>query len=382
MLKLLLDEAGEKYTSLHWQGLLYDDELERIKPHIQNWARVPELATGVAALFTALEETELLLPLPSRPAADDLPSELASLLLFEPAESPSLLRWNSTLPTPEQQAALTSLSGDAAFNEALARLITQLASTVSVHLAPAAEPPLLEDLPEALQNRLVVEQANGPSQLTWVGPIPTSEQTELLTNADAFSQDNVFLSAVDSLMQAIEAAKEVELPPLRRPTSAEIHPLLRDQLTIEPDGMIWHGRLHNSGQYQALQHLAKPNFDQDFNQAANDLVAALENLAIDIEMSLPRRPYQSELNAALRQQLLIGRAALRYHGLMTKEEGKQLLALFPAGSLDQAAVYRIYDCSLKKGDRNRQIQLRARRGSARPSSLQSINYERLPTPQE
>ncbi|MCB8975833.1 MAG: hypothetical protein H6657_00195, partial [Ardenticatenaceae bacterium] len=362
VLKLLLDEAGGKYTSLHWHGPLYDDELERIKPHIQNWARVPELATGVAALFTALEETELLLPLPSRPAADDLPSELTGLLLFEPTESPSLLRWSGTLPTPGQQAALTTLSGDAAFNEALARLITQLAADVSVHLVPAVELPPLEDLPHALQNRLVIKQANGPSQLAWIGPTPNAEQAELLTNADTFSQDNRFLLAVDSLLEAIEAAKEVELPPLRRPTSAEIHPLLRDQLTIEPDGLIWHGRLHNSGQYHALQHLGKPNFDQDFNNAAIDLVAELENLAIDIEMSLPRRPYQSELDAALRQQLLIGRAALRYHGLMTKEEGKQLLALFPAGSLDQATVYRLYDCCLKKGGRNRQIQLRARRG--------------------
>ncbi|MCB0271198.1 MAG: hypothetical protein KDH95_23770, partial [Calditrichaeota bacterium] len=64
-------------------------------------------------------------------------------------------------------------------------------------------------------------------------------------------------------------------------------------------------------------------------------------------------------------KLLIGKAQIRYHGLMMLAEGRALQDAF-SRQLDKVVIQRLYDTSQQKGLQGRELLLRARRGSATP----------------
>jgi hypothetical protein len=140
--------------------------------------------------------------------------------------------------------------------------------------------------------------------------------------------------------------------------------LLNSQLTIEPTRVEWRGRVHNTAQLQALQSLTG---DEPFTTAIRALVGELNAKQVAIAFDLPVRPQPEDLPDTLRNQLLIGRARIRYHGLMTVDEGHALQKLCQLQP-DRQAIQRLYDSSLNRGLRGRSLSIAARRGSAAPRS--------------
>jgi hypothetical protein len=79
-------------------------------------------------------------------------------------------------------------------------------------------------------------------------------------------------------------------------------------------------------------------------------------------------------NAELRARLEVSEGnlpsyTLRYHGLMTFEEAQKIKALFETDQ-DLEAVQQLFEASLKKGLQGRQLQVRTRKGSAKPSEME------------
>jgi hypothetical protein len=97
-----------------------------------------------------------------------------------------------------------------------------------------------------------------------------------------------------------------------------------------------------------------------------------------VPFDLAMRPAQAALPASLREQLLLGRALIRYHGLMTYDEGQALAWLYAgAASADARAIQRLYRATLAKVARASRLYLRTRRANAAPSSLRLLDIELL-----
>jgi hypothetical protein len=61
---------------------------------------------------------------------------------------------------------------------------------------------------------------------------------------------------------------------------------------------------------------------------------------------------------------------------MTVEEGHKLQSLFTAQP-DKDAIERLYNASTNKGLRDRELKVRARRGSAAPSDMNAFTPQEL-----
>jgi hypothetical protein len=148
---------------------------------------------------------------------------------------------------------------------------------------------------------------------------------------------------------------------------------LKSQLTIQPTQLKWTGRLHSPEQLQALQTLTG---NQPFTTAIQAVLADLNSKQIEVDFTLPVRPQPEELPAIVKDKLLIGKARIRYHGLMTVEEGLALRSLYNDSQPDRQAIQRLYGSSMTKGLRGRALQIRARRGSAAPK-IKSFDPKQL-----
>ena len=141
----------------------------------------------------------------------------------------------------------------------------------------------------------------------------------------------------------------------------------------------WTGRLHSRQHLGALERLRDDDgLDPPFRAAVGELIAELLNLNATVPLNLPARPTIAQLED-WSDRLLVGRALLRYHGLMALEEGQALRALATqAGTgADGPAIDRLYALSLGRGMRGRELRVRARRGSAAPSAMEPIAAETL-----
>ncbi|ASC70966.1 hypothetical protein XM38_019150 [Halomicronema hongdechloris C2206] len=163
----------------------------------------------------------------------------------------------------------------------------------------------------------------------------------------------------------------VDLPPER------LDQLLTGQLILQAQQVTWLGRLHSPAQLQALRALSQQG-DAPFREAITRLVTALETLETTAALSapLPTRPQPSQLPPALQPVLLIGRARIRYHGLMTVQEGQDLRALFDTAP-DKQAVTDLFEAAANRGLQGSELRLRARRGSAAPSDLLPLSPRSL-----
>jgi hypothetical protein len=130
----------------------------------------------------------------------------------------------------------------------------------------------------------------------------------------------------------------------------------------------WTGRLHDPEWRTYLEGLAG---DAPFRAAIGQLLQQLEAQVVTVPFTVPVRPSQDALGT-LAGKLLIGRAMLRYHGLMTRAEVAELQALFTRPA-DRGALVRLYQATQASGMRGRELCIRARRGTARPSELISIS---------
>jgi hypothetical protein len=107
----------------------------------------------------------------------------------------------------------------------------------------------------------------------------------------------------------------------------------------------------------------------------NKLKTAETTIQIAEAAWLPR-PQQLQLPPLLKNNLLIGRATMRWWGWMTKDEGNQLLGSSLA--VNKRAVQRLFASSVKHGLNDSAFMVSARRGSAANNS-DEISFPQLTT---
>ncbi|MGB3519213.1 MAG: hypothetical protein WBA43_22370 [Elainellaceae cyanobacterium] len=307
-------------TDLIWTGPLTDAAVTTL----QDWAQISAMMTAVQALISQRDRQRIVVSLPS-----DRPSELRNVLHIHPGE----LVWTGGLPSDEQRAALRQLQAESDHNPPLQTALGSLLST------PDADFPVVAIAAPQLQ------------------PRPRLDQRPDILRADDLVRRFMPNSPPNNLSEA------------------QVATLLAHQLVIQPTSLVWLGRVHHLDQLQALQNLPG---DPAFREAIAQLHAQLSTKVstIALETRLPQRPQQDELPAGLRDKLLLGRAQLRYHGLMTLDEGRQIQRHVTTPP-DQASIQRLYDQSMDTGLRGNELLIRARRGSARPSDMYPLKPRSL-----
>lgn len=277
-----------------------------------------------------------------------------------------------------------------AFALAVDQLLADLDNKITKEDITAARP-LPEELPEILRTRLQISA----NQLAWIGTAPNSDD---LTALDGLKGDEKFVKARNDLLDALaqpDASKgcvvAVEMDSeVRRPRQGDLPAILQTQLTIQDTQVIqdaqviWTGRIHNEEQLAALKDLQGDEpFDQVIEEIINTLTTDKEivkefDLPVPVRQSIDDLP--PEQRDILKDKLLIGRALIRYHGLMTIAEGEQLQKLFNSSTdkhADKHTIQRLYDASMNKGLGGKGLKIRARRGSATPSALNKIEVKTL-----
>ncbi|HEU4727344.1 MAG TPA: hypothetical protein VFT22_05635 [Kofleriaceae bacterium] len=422
---LARDDAGHAYTALRWSGNLADADAGALTA----WPRVRALATAVASLISVADDTDYTVAVPPpRPIPEELPPEIALRLEISntqlgwrgpapsdaeraallalvgdagfldartrlvaaidaeqtvplgpvvtrpapadlPAELAQLqigtdrLTWIAPVPTATQRTALLALPGDRLFRGAVQALLAALdaGSGSSVPLAAFVPRPAQSDLPDLLQSRLMI----GADTLRWTSPAPDDAERIAL---GAVVADDALLDALGVLVPKIDANRSVPMAPSpRRPRQTDVPASLDEQLEIEPTAITWSGRLHDADLRAALVALVG---DEPFNNAIQQILSQIDAQVVEVPFTVERRPAADELGS-LTDKLIIGRAILRFHGLMVRTEVAAIQALF-ARAIDRRAVVPLYQATQSSGMRGRELQVRSRRGAAPPSALHPI----------
>ncbi len=301
---------------------------------------------------------------------DQVPQSLANKIEFPEQSSGNYtkFRWRGALFDKDEQT-LKRWAQIPAFLEAVNSLVQTLDNReISITLP--------EEVPSVLSGRLQIST----SELAWLGTVPTAEQrTALQSISNDTRRDLELRDAVGRLLTAIDAdagqssvVKVSASGIKRRPQANDLPALLKSQLTIEATQLRWKGRLGSNQQLEALQNLMG---DALFKDAIASIITQLTG-TLDVNFTLPIRPQLDTLPEILRNKLLIGKALIRYHGLMTVAEGHQLQSLYTSQP-DKDAIERLYNASTNKGLRDRELKVRARRGSAAPSDMNAFTPQEL-----
>ena len=331
------------------------------------------------ALLLAAIDAEQLVPLGpvvERPTQDSLPPELAQLQIGD-----DQLTWNPPPPPDEpppdeppppvlteaQRALLLALPGDQAFLAAIQALLAALAAAegagegAAVPLAAFVPRPDETDLPDVLRSRLVI----GADTLQWTSPAPNDAERVAL---GALVADDVLKAALAVLIPKFDVDRSVPMAAyLRRLRQADLPDLLDGQLQIAPTAITWIGRLHDPTWRTAL--VALPG-DAPFLAAIHQILHQIDAQVVEVPFTVEVRPAPDALGS-LTDKLIIGRALLRFHGLMARTEVPVIQSLF-ARAIDGRAVGRLYQATQSSGMRGRELQIRSRRGAAPPSALHPI----------
>ncbi len=300
------------------------------------------------------------------------PNVKENIQIDRSSNSYTKLSWTGLL-FDDQEVTLTQWALPfQAFTDAVNMLLEELETVTITEIIPPARP-LPEELPDILRNRLQI----AADELAWIGAAPNDEEREALIGLNG---DQDFSNAKDRLLQALDAdggescVVAVDLvPKTRRTRQHDLPEWLSLQLTIDATQVRWQGSIRNAEELQMLQNLPG---DEPFMTAIKTIIDKLKSAVFEIDFALPVRPQAEDLPEILRDKLLIGRALIRYHGLMTVDEGHTIQALFELQT-DKNAVQRLYDASLNKGLRGRELRIRARRGSATPSSMNVFETKKL-----
>lgn len=299
-------------------------------------------------------------------APQTVPARFADLVTF-PESTECTLVWRGSV-NDEEREHLLALSGDDAFRAALARIVNTAADAGPDYVFVEAAPAGLDQVPQSLGTAISFEvdsSGDAYTRLVWSGPLFDAHESDLRR----WARIPAFIDAVNTLVQTLDRrVVAVPLPPeAERPNQETLPDILNQQLTIRPEELEWRGRLRSVDQLEALQDLPG---GAEFREALQTLAQELTTGEVAVEFTLPVRPEADELPGALRSKLLIGRALMRYHGIMTPDEGRALQELFELPT-DREAIRRLYDSSLSKGMRGRELMIRARRGSAPPSGMRA-----------
>ena len=81
--------------------------------------------------------------------------------------------------------------------------------------------------------------------------------------------------------------------------------------------------------------------DAAFRSAVQQLIDRLQ-APISVPFKAAVRPIQADLSGALAEKLLLGTVLMRYHGIMSADDAKNLRPAYP-GRPDQRAHKRLHD---------------------------------------
>jgi hypothetical protein len=386
------DAAAGRYTGLSWAGPCPDAERAAVEAELARGAPVAAFRDALDRLFAAMDTRNIVRTARARPAAEELPASIGGSLVIDEAQG--RLRWEGARPTPEQADAMRAILADQAFAAAVETLLGQLLALLDL-VAPVAVPEGAEPppIPDALAPALQLAGDGAQRQLIWSGQLPDAAQQAAL---DALAADVVLGAAVADLLAQFAARRGATLPPAPPPFSLGALPAaLADQLRATNEGgattFVWRGPLRGADQLALLAQIVA-----QLGPQYRALAPALESLRdalgapASVALDLPERPQQGDLPETIRDRLLLGRHTIRYHGLMTYEEGRALSWLYvepPAEpgddlgaqprTVDTRSIQRLYAASLARGMRGRELRLRTRRANAAPSAAAALEPEEL-----
>jgi hypothetical protein len=302
---------------------------------------------------------------------DQIPASLNGKIEFSQSSGNYTgLRWNGFL-FDEHEQTLRRWAQIPEFLEAVNSLLQSLDDQeISINLP--------EEVPSILSGKLQISS----NDIAWLGEAPNTQQREALQSlGNDASRDQGLRDAVNQLLTIIDAEAapksvvEVSASGIKRRSQLNDLPkLLQSQLTIEPTKVRWKGRLRSDEQSKALESLTG---DAPLRNAIASIRATLSGVKeVTFTTPLPVRPQSETLPEVLQNTLLIGRAIIRYHGLIAVNEAQILQSLFSTKP-DKDAIERLYSASAKKGLRDRKLMIRARRGSAVPSEMNELTSQGL-----
>jgi hypothetical protein len=286
----------------------------------------------------------------------------------------------------EQATALRQLAQPLGILQACDQIVKQLNDKEATAQFPAA--PLRPVVPgPSLADRLQI----CPEELAWVNLSPFTDADA--TAMAALQGDDAFKKAMEGLIAQIKAdggktcvlVQKLDAPP-RYPDGEELPEVLKAQLDLAGGHVSWKGRVGNNAQLMALRQLAAdPHYDLHFREAVQSILDELENWQVSGEaIDVVKRPVEPDHQPettnkeGLRDRLLIGRVLLRVDGLMTSEEYQKLLSSYGGDkTADGLAIFRLYDASLKRGLRGKELKIMTRRGAAAPTPAEPISIKKL-----
>jgi hypothetical protein len=276
------------------------------------------------------------------------------------------LVWTGDL-TSDQRLSLQALA--AASDEGFGRAIQEILDAPEGEVRTGVAAVGFDQVPRNLAVRVLTSNGRHTG-VEWNGAEPMLDRDVLLLKQWAPMAPR--LGDIDPNLRFGVAMidEDPSARPRPKPRPDTVPAALAGKLSIEPRRLSWSGRLTDRSQLDALESLSG---DDAFNEAIRQLLVFLRAApVITFSTAVPQRPVNSP-----EAQLLIGRAVIRYHGLMTAREGGELKAAYP-GQSDQAAIQRLFDGSMQRGLQGSELRLRTRRGSAAPSAVVALEGEPLP----
>lgn len=300
-LQLAVNATSSRYTSLTWQGLLFDEQIATLR----QWTYLPAFITAVNDLVQQLDAVTLdfTLPVP-RPLQDELPNSIRSQFII----GSNQLTWQGPSPEDAQRSAIESLTGDSDFLDARQALLAAIDANQSVTLFKHLRQ---DQLPDSLQNRLTIE----PAQLRWRGPAPTDEQRTALESLPGSPE---FQTAVANLLEQIDQDHRTTLTQLGR-GARTIPASLLGRLNIQTDQLVWIGPAPTDEQRQTIdtEILRNQAIEPGYRNATQ---ALLQQIDQNYTEPLTLQPQADTLPASLRDQLQVEPDRLTWQGPAPTDE--------------------------------------------------------------
>jgi len=420
--------------SLSWTGLApTPEQLEALKA-LTGDTGDNSFISARNALVAAVEEdiSVALVDDPAgntRPDSGDLPATLQNRLEI----GTDVLSWVAPPPSAEQRSDLENLAGfDATFLAAVTDLIAEIDANAQQSfpmnpVTPRLRQTQISELPEfdSLRSQLLLQPAVQPTSIEWRGRLRNQGQLGLLSDLAGYGLSLMSLNSSDALPQtgknlvivakigdsyyarifdiSGEIAVGKQLQPdttlkqeldrvLANPVIAQQteRELIRKMLKQELDRLLANPVIAQQTERELIRKitssLGNPPRDSEFTAAITDLIRELQEQEIEQPYQLPSRPTDddlanNELRPELQDKFLIGRFVIRYHGLMTVAEAKQIQDVPNFASIpNQDAIARLYRTSFERGMQGKKLEIQARRGSAIPVSADLREETLTPSP--
>jgi hypothetical protein len=316
--------------------------------------------------------------LPPRPLESELPFILVGKLRI----SSSLLMWSAALSEEDFNALRVAL--EPLEPEPPHPIWTPIVRELLLRVNQGRQyrrrieepvPDLLFALVEQFSGRLHIE--NG--FLIWTALPPTTDELDALNSLEGDLDFTGSLARLVERIQDIEQLKANENASLEGVMPVEQRPGLPEPLegllTIESKRLTLSHRVVSQEQKTALEGL-RGRGDPPFREGIEALLSIFER----VEFIDQVRPEIDDLPAELVERLVLGRAAMRFPGVMSAHTAQVLrndqeapgAPVFFQRLVDRDAVQRLYKATLAHGMGGRAIQIRARRGSASISAPAEI----------